>query len=83
MKSIRDARMRRFARSAFTTHSLGGVEQRPKGRTKVATETTTLKVGARAPDFELRSHDGRHVSLAGFRGKKVVLAFFPFAFSGT
>ena len=83
MKSIRDAVMRRFATSAFTTHSLGVVEQRPKGRTKVATETTTLKVGDPAPDFELQSHDGRQVSLAGLRGKKVVLAFFTFAFTGT
>lgn len=83
MKSIRDAVMRRFATSAFTTRSLGAMEQRPKGRTKVATETATLKVGDRAPDFELAAHDGRQVSFAGLRGKKVVLAFFAFAFTGT
>jgi len=59
------------------------VEQRPKGRTKVATKTTTLSVGDRAPDFELQSHDGRQISLAGLRGKKVVLAFFSFAFTAT
>ncbi len=83
MKSIRDAVMRRFAMSAFTSRSLGAMEQRPKGRTKVATETAALKVGDPAPDFELAGHDGRQVSLAGLRGKKVVLAFLPFAFSGT
>jgi len=55
----------------------------PKGRTKVATETATLKVGDRAPDFTLRSHDGRTISLAALRGQRVVLAFFSFAFSGT
>lgn len=83
MKSMRDAEMRRFATSVFTERSLGAVEQRPKGRTKLATETATLKVGDRAPDFELPAHDGRQVSLAGLRGKKVVLAFFSFAFTAT
>ena len=83
MRSIRDAVMRRFAMSAFTTRSLGVMEPRPKGRTKVATETATLKVGDPAPEFELAAHDGRQISLAELRGKKVVLAFFPFAFSGT
>ena len=59
------------------------MEQRPKGRTKLASETATLKAGDRAPDFELESHDGRRISLAGLRGKKVVLAFFAFAFTAT
>jgi mycoredoxin-dependent peroxiredoxin len=55
----------------------------PKGRTKIATETTTLKVGDKAPDFALRSHDGREIRLSDFRGQRVVLAFFAFAFTGT
>ena len=55
----------------------------PKGRTKVATETATLRVGDLAPDFTLRSHDGRTISLSALRGQRVVLAFFAFAFSGT
>lgn len=59
------------------------MEPRPKGRTKVATRTTTLAVGDTAPDFELPAHDGRQISLAGLRGKKVVLAFFSFAFTAT
>lgn len=83
MKSTRDAVIRRFETSTLTTRSLGAMEQRPKGRTKLATETTSLKVGDAAPDFELQSHDGRQISLAGLRGKKVVLAFFPFAFTAT
>jgi len=57
--------------------------QPPKGRTKVASETKTLKVGDAAPDFALRSHDGREVKLSDFRGERVVLAFFAFAFSNT
>lgn len=56
---------------------------RPKGRTKVATSTVTLQVGDPAPDFTLRSHDGRTITLAALRGQRVVLAFFSFAFSGT
>lgn len=54
-----------------------------KGRTKLATETKTLKVGDRAPDFTLRSHDGQEIVLSALRGKRVVLAFFHFAFTGT
>lgn len=56
---------------------------RPKGRNKLATETSTLRVGDAAPDFTLRSHDGRDIALSLLRGKKVVIAFFAFAFTGT
>jgi peroxiredoxin len=55
----------------------------PKGRTKLATETRTLKVGDAAPDFTLRAHDGRDVTLSALRGQSVVLAFFAFAFTNT
>src|SRR5467141_4488603 len=34
-------------------------------------------VGETAPDFTLRSDDGRAVQLKDFRGKKVVLYFYP------
>ena len=55
----------------------------PKGRNKIATETNTLKVGDAAPDFTLRAHDGSEVALSKLRGKRVVLAFFAWAFSNT
>ncbi len=58
-------------------------EKRPKGRTKVATKTTTLSVGDAAPDFTLRAHDGRTITLSALRGQRLVLAFMAFAFSGT
>lgn len=58
-------------------------EQRPKGRTKIATETKTLRVGDPAPDFTLRAHDGRTITLSALRGQRVVVAFMAFAFSGT
>ncbi|MFN3621736.1 MAG: peroxiredoxin [Nitrososphaerales archaeon] len=39
------------------------------------------KVGEEAPDFTLINQDLKPVSLREFRGKKVVLAFFPGAFT--
>lgn len=44
---------------------------------------TSLKVGDTAPDFTLRSDDGKMVKLSDYRGKKnVVLAFYVLAFTG-
>jgi peroxiredoxin len=40
-------------------------------------------VGATAPDFTLRSTSGRDVTLSALRGKTVLLAFFPLAFTRT
>jgi peroxiredoxin Q/BCP len=36
-----------------------------------------LKVGDRAPDFEALDQDGNPVRLKDFRGKTVVLWFYP------
>jgi peroxiredoxin len=43
----------------------------------------SLRAGDRAPDFKLFSTEKKEVSLSDFRGKNVVLLFYPFAFSGT
>jgi peroxiredoxin (alkyl hydroperoxide reductase subunit C) len=40
-----------------------------------------IAAGEKAPDFTLRDQDGEDVSLADFRGKKVLLVFYPFDFS--
>jgi len=40
-----------------------------------------LKVGDAAPDFTLRASDGQTYSLSKLRGKTVVLAWFPKAFT--
>ena len=36
-----------------------------------------LKKGDKAPDFSLQDQDGKTVSLEDFKGKKVVLYFYP------
>ncbi len=36
-----------------------------------------LPVGSVAPAFSARAHDGREISLADLRGKKVILWFYP------
>jgi peroxiredoxin len=39
-------------------------------------------VGQGAPDFTLKSHEGKEVRLSDFRGQKhVVVAFFPLAWT--
>jgi peroxiredoxin len=41
-----------------------------------------LKAGDKAPDFTLRSHLGKDVTLSDLRGNKnVALVFFPFAWT--
>ena len=39
------------------------------------------EVGTRAPDFTLTNHERQPVTLSAARGRPVVLAFFPAAFS--
>lgn len=41
-----------------------------------------LKVGDPAPDFTLPGSDGKTHKLSDYRGKTVVLAWFPKAFTG-
>ena len=41
----------------------------------------SVDVGSKAPDFTLTSHERQPVTLSQQRGKPVVLAFFPAAFS--
>lgn len=41
-----------------------------------------LQAGDVAPDFELRNTHGTPIRLSELRGRKVMVVFFPFAFSG-
>jgi peroxiredoxin Q/BCP len=36
-----------------------------------------LKTGDKAPDFRVKADDGKDVSLSDYRGKRVLLYFFP------
>lgn len=42
-----------------------------------------IQLGQTAPDFKLRDTDKNEVALIAYRGKNVVLLFFPLAFTGT
>ncbi len=42
----------------------------------------SIQVGAPAPDFTLFSDEKKEVSLSDFKGKNVILLFFPQAFTG-
>jgi len=44
--------------------------------------SAVLNVGDPAPDFKLPGSDGKTHSLSDYKGKTVVLAWFPKAFTG-
>jgi peroxiredoxin Q/BCP len=37
----------------------------------------TLKIGDKVPDFTVNDQDGNAVSLADFKGKKLIVFFYP------
>ena len=43
----------------------------------------SLQIGDKAPDFKLFSSELKEVSLNDYKGKKLVIHFFPMAFTGT
>ncbi len=44
---------------------------------KATAESSVLKAGAKAPAFSLKNTEGKTVKLSDFRGRKVVLYFYP------
>jgi peroxiredoxin Q/BCP len=36
-----------------------------------------LQAGDKAPEFRLKTDDGKDIALSDFRGKRVILFFFP------
>ena len=43
----------------------------------MSTENKTLNVGDAAPDFTLKTIGLKEISLRGYRGRNVVLLFYP------
>lgn len=63
------------------TAAKAGTEPKAKNPTKKAAAAAAAAalpgVGERAPDFALPADDGSKISLAGLKGQKVVLYFYP------
>ena len=59
----------------------GGVWAQQQAATTTAPAQPELKVGDQAPDFTLQASDGQTYSLSKLKGKTVVLAWFPKAFT--
>jgi peroxiredoxin len=45
--------------------------------------STSIQIGQQAPDFTLYDSDKQKVTLGDYKGKNVLLLFFPQAFTGT
>jgi hypothetical protein len=61
----------------------GQTPQQPQQEPQPAPQySAVLNVGDPAPDFKLPGSDGKEHSLSGYKGKTVVLAWFPKAFTG-
>ena len=41
-----------------------------------------VQIGDMAPDFTLKAHDKSEVTLSSFAGGRVILSFYPAAFTG-
>jgi len=48
---------------------------------KVSLFSSSLTVGGNAPDFTLNDQSGKQHSLENYKGKKLVIYFFPKAFT--
>jgi cytochrome oxidase Cu insertion factor (SCO1/SenC/PrrC family) len=59
-----------------------GQDQPPQPPPAPAQYSANLNVGDIAPDFALPGSDGKTHKLSEYRGKTVVLAWFPKAFTG-
>jgi cytochrome oxidase Cu insertion factor (SCO1/SenC/PrrC family) len=69
-----------LATVAVATYAQGQPQQTPPAAPPQY--SATLNVGDRAPEFKLPGSDGKTHSLAEYKGKTVVLAWFPKAFTG-
>jgi hypothetical protein len=65
-----------------TASGQGQTPQQPSQPSAPAQYSADVKVGDMAPDFALPGSDGKVHKLSDYRGKTVVLAWFPKAFTG-
>jgi peroxiredoxin Q/BCP len=67
--------------SALSVALSGGLAAQAPGQAPAAPELK-VKVGDKAPDFSLPGTDGKTHKLSDYKGKTVVLAWYPAAFTG-
>lgn len=72
-----------FCVAAIAAASGQGQPPAPQGQPAAPAQySADLKVGDQAPDFALPGSDGKVHKLSDYKGKTVVLAWFPKAFTG-
>lgn len=59
-----------------TEAGVGQIEDKPASAAGAPSSTTLIAVGAKAPDFKLKTPQGQTYSLSQLRGKTVLLEFF-------
>ena len=66
------------ALALIVTHQANGSTSSPTtpSTAVAATDTRKARVGTGAPDFTLKTTDGKRVTLSALRGRPVVIAFF-------
>jgi len=74
--------MKRFFRFWPCVLAVSGLVASAGAPMTAAPMADELKAGDPAPDFSLPGSDGKTYALAQLKGKTVVLAWFPMAFTG-
>ena len=68
--------------AASAAVALPAFAQTPPAPAQAPVPEAKLKVGEKAPEFALQGSDGKIHKLSDYKGKIVVLAWFPKAFTG-
>ncbi len=65
------------AKKVTTSKTTKEVATKTTKEVKFMAHSTTLKVGHKAPDFSAKDQNGKTISLKDFKGKNIVLYFYP------